>query len=397
MGEGGTGDARTDKRACAAGCLIDSECYKAGATRPSDWCSICEPAFSTTHWAPRPGCVITLAGSGDKGFLDGPASKARFNRPDGIAVDTDGTVYVADTDNHVVRMIFRGQVSTFAGTVPKQGPPTSGDRPGPLKQAKFNAPIGIVTGKTGTRYLADSENYKIHILSGGFVVKHAGGSYGEADGAALQAGFRAPTRLALDSGGNIYVTDTSNHLLRKVYTDSLSIRRVTTLAGTRPGSGSPAGGYANGKGTESKFHTPYGVAVDGKGTVYVADRDNHLIRKVSADGTVTTFAGLVKKGVPQSGSADGAALTKAQFNSPEGLAMDSSGKLYVAEADGNRIRVVHKDQVYTLAGTGVWGKTNGQLLDAEFGGPTDLALDGKGKLYIVDHGNHVIRVLALKQ
>ena len=186
-------------------------------------------------------------------------------------------------------MISGGQVSTFAGAVPQQGP-TSGDRPGPLKQAKFNSPAGICIGQAESLYLADSENYKIHILSGGFVVKHAGGSYGEADGAALQAGFRAPTRLALDSGGNIYVTDTSNHLLRKVYTDSLSIRRVTTLAGTRPGSGSPAGGYANGKGTESKFHTPYGVAVDGKGTVYVADRDNHLIRKVSADGTVTTFA-----------------------------------------------------------------------------------------------------------
>lgn len=237
--------------------------------------------------------------------------------------DSSGNVYFADTMNNTIRRITpAGVVSTIAGSPGGQG---SDDGTG--GNARFLAPAGVAVDSSGNIYVADSGNFTIRKITPAGVVTtlagtaRAGGST-NATGAAAR--FLNPSGIAVDANGNLYVTDTANHTIRKITSGGV----VTTLAGS-PGSA----GTADGAGSQARFSEPTGIAVDAAGNVYVADTGNHAIRKISPGGTVSTIAGA--KGT--SGSADGTG-TAALFNEPHGITVDASGSLYIADTGNNTIR-----------------------------------------------------------
>jgi len=202
------------------------------------------------------------------------------------------------------------------------------------------------------------------------------GSQGSANGTGTAASFAWPAGAAVDGSGNVYVADTFNHLIRKITSAGV----VTTLAGTG------SSGSANGTGTAASFNNPWGVAVDGSGNVYVADQSNHLIRKITAAGVVTTLAGT-----GSAGSANGTG-TAASFNYHWGVAVDGSGNVYVGDSNNHLIRkITSAGVVTTLAGSGSSGSADGTGTAASFRYPTGVAVDGSGNVYVGDLGNHLIR------
>ena len=196
-----------------------------------------------------------------------------------------------------------------------------------------------------------------------------------ADAPAAWAMFKAPSGVAMDSTGKHYVADVKNHMIRVVHKG-----QVTTLAG------SGTAGFADGAAAVAKFNSPIGVAVDSAGKVYVADQLNHRIRVVH-NGQVTTLAGS-----GMDGFANGTAAS-AMFDTPFGVAVDGAGKVYVADKMNHRIRVVHNGQVTTLAGSGSGGYLNGASASAKFNRPIGVAVDGAGKVYVGDQFNNVIRII----
>jgi sugar lactone lactonase YvrE len=318
--------------------------------------------------------VITLAGSGDPGNADGIGEAAQFKSPYGVAVDSTGNVYVADLINYRIRKITPGgTVSTLAGT-------TQGYADGTGTAAKFGSPYGVAVDSAGTVYVADSSNHRIRKITPGGTVSTLAGSGtagGFAEGSGTAAKFKSPFGVAVDSAGTVYVADSSNHRIRKITPGDAGT--VSTLAG----SGDP--GNADGPGTAAQFYQPYGVAVDSAGTVYVADIDNHRIRKITPEGEVTTLAG---SGNP--GYAEGSG-TAAQFSSPRGVAVDSAGTVYVADSLNHRIRKITPDgTVSTLAGS-TQGFADGTGTAAQFNNPTGVAVNSAGTVYVADMGTNRIR------
>ncbi|GHV72835.1 hypothetical protein AGMMS49940_01370 [Spirochaetia bacterium] len=267
------------------------------------------------------GAVTTLAGGVPYGYADGTGTEARFYYPKGVAVDNAGNVYVADSYNHRIRKISpSGAVTTLAGGV------SYGYADGTGTEARFYYPEGVAVDNAGNVYVADTSNQRIRKISpSGAVTTLAGGvPYGYADGTGTEARFYYPKGVAVDNAGNVYVADSYNHRIRKISPSGA----VTTLAG------GVSYGYADGTGTEARFYYPEGVAVDNAGNVYVADTSNQRIRKISPSGAVTTLAG----GVPY-GYADGTG-TEARFSYPRGVAVDNAGNVYVADTNNHSIRKI---------------------------------------------------------
>jgi sugar lactone lactonase YvrE len=320
------------------------------------------------------GYVITFAGSGTAGSADGPAALAQFNSPSGVAMDGAGNVYVLELLGHRIRKITpAGVVTTLAGDG------TTGSSNGTGTAAQFNHPKGIAVDSTGNLYVADTANSRIRkiVIATGVVSTLAGNTAGFADGTSA-AQFNSPYDVATDSVGNLYVADYNNNSIRKI--DSSGY--VSTLAG------STASGTADGTGTAARFYHPSGVAADGAGNLYVADQDNSRIRKiVIATQEVTTLAGS------SAGYADGTG-TAAQFQNPTGVAVDGAGNLYVADSTNHRIRriVIATGVVSTLTGSGTMGGfTDGTLTAAQFSLPQGVTVDGAGNLYVADQSNYRIR------
>ena len=320
------------------------------------------------------GAVTTLAGSpGVSGTTDGTGSAARFNAPWGVAVDASGNVYVADNGNDTIRKVTPGgMVTTLAGS-----PGVSGPDDGTGSAARFHTPNGMAADASGNLYVADQDAIR-KVTPGGVVTTLAGspGVSGTADGTGTAARFNGPTGVAVDGSGNLYVADGGTDTIRKVSPGGV----VTTLAGSSAGSG-----YADGMGSAARFTQPGGVAVDGSGNLYVGDDDK--IRKVTPGGVVTTLAGR-----PGSGCADGRGRA-ASFSSIAGVAVDGSGNVYVAEWAADTIRKVTPGGVVTtLAGSpGISGTADGTGSAARFNSPEDVAVDGNGTLYVTEAGNHTIR------
>jgi DNA-binding beta-propeller fold protein YncE len=271
-----------------------------------------------------------VAGSGVGGYADGAALQARFNFPTGLAISPNGgAIYVADHNNHRIRMIRDGQVTTVAGSG------MYGYADGAALQARFNFPSGLaISPNGGAIYVADDVNNRIRMIRDGQVTTVAGsGKEGYADGAALQAQFNIPTGLATSPhGGAIYVADYDNNRIRMIRDG-----QVTTVAG------SGMYGYADGAALQAQFNFPSGLAISPNGgAIYVADSGNNCIRMIR-DGQVTTVAGSGLKGY-----ADGAAL-QAQFNFPRALAISpNGGAIYVSDCDNNRIRMIGAPNVFSL-------------------------------------------------
>ena len=229
-----------------------------------------------------PSGISLLAGSiGGSGNIDGTGTAARFTSSGGVAVDASGNVFVADTDNHTIRKITSaGVVTTLAGTAGSYG---SSDGTGAA--ARFQYPFGIAVDSSGNVYVTDSSNHTIRkITPAGVVTTLAGtaGSQGSNDGTGAAARFYLPKDVAVDASGNVVVADTYNHTIRKITSAGV----VTTLAGTAGSFGS-----SDGTGVAARFKSPLGVAVDASGSVYVADTDNSTIRKITPAGAVSTLAG----------------------------------------------------------------------------------------------------------
>jgi sugar lactone lactonase YvrE len=326
------------------------------------------------------GSVSTLAGSaGNPGSLDGQGGAARFNHPSAVAVDGAGFVYVIDTSNQTVREISPGgSVSTLAGS-----PGVGGSTDGTGAAANFFYPGGIASTPSGVLYVADTGNHTIRAMnSPGAVTTLAGraGSKGDADGTGSQALFAYPYGVAIDGSGHLFVSDSNNNTIREVTLGGV----VTTLAG----SGGVPAGSADGAGAAARFHSPAGVAVDGAGNVYVADSGNSTIRKIAPGGAVTTLAGTAGS----SGSSDGQGGA-AQFNTPEGVAVDAAGNVYVADTRNDTVRkITPAGLVTTLAGSaGQTGSGDGAGGSARFNGPYAVAVDGSGNVFVSDFFNATIR------
>ena len=328
--------------------------------------------------------VTTMAGwPGSAGHADGTGWAARFAYPGSVRTDSAGNVYIADSFNNTVRRVTPdGVTSTVAGQ-----PGVSGSTNGPAATALFSGTAGVAVDSAGNLFVADDTNALIREISAsGNVTTLAGtaGSKGEVDGTGTAAQFFDPQNLAIDSAGNLYVADGMGNVIRKVTPAGV----VSTLAGTGVGGAAGTAGSADGTGAAAQFNNPTGVAVDALGNVYVADRGNDTIRKITPSGVVTTIAGLALS----SGSADGTGAT-ARFNAPAGLGVDSAGNLYVADSMNNTIReVTPAGVVTTIAGlAGATENTDGPPSNARFNNPGDVAVDANGVLYVADSENQTIR------
>jgi sugar lactone lactonase YvrE len=279
------------------------------------------------------GLVSTLAGqSGLAGMQDGSGTSALFNQPNGIALDVAGNVYVADTGNATIRKVTSaGVVTTVAGT-----PLNRGNVDGTGTAAQFNYPLGIAVDGSGNLYVADAYTNTIRkITPAGVATTFAGAALvrGDADGAGSVAQFNYPSGVAVDTTGNVYVADTYNDTIRKI----TAAGTVSTLAGSAGISGAN-----DGTGIYALFNQPVGVTVDGTGNVFVADTVNCTVRRVASSGAVTTLAGTA--GI--AGLGDGAGGS-ALFNQPRGITVDSTGNLYVADTGNATIRRIAADGTVT--------------------------------------------------
>lgn len=321
------------------------------------------------------GTATTLAGlAGMAGSNDGTASAARFKTPAGVACDSAGNVYVADTGNHVIRKITpAGHVSTVAG---KAG--TWGNTDGSATSALFRGPRGLAVDSTGSLFIADTGNYRIRRISpAGQVSTLAGSLWGNADGQGTQARFSSPNTLTISPTGMIYVADSGTHSIRAITTEAV----VTTLAGKG------WSGAVDGFGTAAAFDSPHGITWH-EGALYVADSWNSTIRRITASGEVTTFAGSADVAGTEDGNG-----TDARFQAPSGIAGHPSGSLVVADTQNHTIRTLSvTGDVLTVAGkASVSGSVDGTGGQARFRGPAGIVIEADGNLLVSDTGNHTIR------
>jgi len=313
--------------------------------------------------------VGTLAGS-TYGYAEGTGTAAQFAQPYNVAVDDAGNVYVADTDNHRIRKITpSGETTTLAGG-------TQGDATGTGGDAQFNYPYGVTVGPDGNIYVADTHNHKIRkITPQGVVTTFAGSTGGYKDATGTDAQFYYLTGITADQDGNLYVADKDNNKIRKVTSAGV----VTTLAGS-------TAGYAEGNGAEAKFNSPYNVAVDGNGNVYVTDANNHRIRKITPTGQVTTFAGSTQGDAVGNGTA-------AQFNYPYGITIDTNGNLFIADTFNQKVKKIDTGgQVTNFAGS-TDGYADGDAATAQFHYLTGIAAGASGTLIVADKDNQKIRTI----
>ena len=292
---------------------------------------------------------------------------ALFNEPRFLAFDTDGNLFVGDNDNCRIRKITPGdEVSTFAGSG------TFGELDGQGVNAQFGSINGLAFND-GNLFVADTHKIR-KITSGGTVSTFAGSTQGYADSAPeADPQFDNPSALAFDGDGNLFVSDGGNHVIRKITSGGV----VSTFSGLQS-----IGGFEDGLANVAKFSSPSGLAFDGV-NLFVADSGNHRIRKITPDGTVTTFAGSTQ------GYADSDLEVDPLFSFPRGLAFDG-GNLFVADSGNHRIRKITPDgTVSTFAGS-TQGYLDAPSLNAQFNNPRGLAFNS-GNLFVADRSNHVIR------
>ena len=318
------------------------------------------------------GTLTVFAGNGQFGFSGdgGPAASASLAYPYGVAVDTAGSVFIADAYNNRIRKVTPdGIITTVAGSA-----------------ANLSNPRGVAVDLAGNLFIADSGNNRIRRLTPGGVISTIAGSgvpgFSGDGGAAVSAALNSPLGIAVDAAGNLFIADTGNNRIRKVAPGGV----ISTVAGSGVPNFSGDGGAA----VNAALNSPLGIAVDAAGNLFIADSGNNRIRKVAPGGSIATVAGNGNGGF----SGDAGLATSASLNNPYAVAADAAGNLFIADADNSRIRKVAPDGVVvTVAGNrgyrfeGDGTAATGAVLNA----PVALALDTAGNLFIADSGNNRIR------
>lgn len=323
--------------------------------------------MGVVHKITKMGVITLFAGAASvQGSADGSGSSAQFNRPHSISIDASDNLYVADTGNHTVRKISpTGVVTTLAGIGMGR---IYGSADGTGAAAQFTNPQGIASDTQGNMYVAETSIHIIRKISPtGIVTTLAGtpGVQGHADGTGTAAQFNWPIDIAVDAAGNLYVTDSGNSTIRKLSPSGV----VTTLAGS-------ARQYStvDGTGAEAQFEKPEGITIDPLGNLYVTDSTAGTIRKITSSGVVTTFAGTPDfRWVAEGMGADGVGAA-ARFQSPHGITIDRSGNLFVADSGNGSIRKITQDAVVTTLPS-----TAGKLYGAK-----GIAVDLTGNLYVTN-------------
>jgi len=318
----------------------------------------------------------TVAGSGTGASVDGSGSAAQFYRPLGVALSPDEkTLYVVDSSGNKIRKVTLAsqEVATLAGSG------TYGFADGVGAAARFSSPSGIAVDKSGAIFVADCNNQRIRkILPDGTVSTYAGsGSYGFQDGSAATARFWCPSGIAVDDTGAVYVADSNNHRVRKISVEG----NVTTVAGAG------TAGYANGAALSALLNRPKGLVVDKSGNVYISDSSNNRIRKLSADGQVTTVVGD-----GTAGNIDGIGEA-ARISSPQSLTIDASGSIIFASSNFIRMFTPSTGAVTTILSAG-GGYADGVGDAARLLGPDGVAMSSAGLLYVSDTVNNRIRTVS---
>jgi sugar lactone lactonase YvrE len=340
-----------------------------------------EPVFTKAQ------IITTIAGNGIMGYSgDGIlATTAELYQPGGLAADKSGNIYIADISNNRIRRVSpTGIITTIAGT----GVPDYTGDGGLATAATLNAPSGIAIDDSGNIFIADSYNNCIRkvntlglittIVGTGFDAGTSWGAYSGDGGPATAADLWFPLRVAIDAGENIYVVDVRNNRIRRV--DSAGIINTIIGDGTSGfyGDGGPA--------TLAKISQPVGIAIDTIGNIYFSDEGNNRIRKVTADGVINTIAGNGTAGF----SGDGTTATSAEFNVPNEVAIDGAGNIYISDTHNERIRKIEISGIInTIAGDGTGGYAGdgGPATASELYWPSGLAFDSYGDMYISDFSN----------
>jgi sugar lactone lactonase YvrE len=331
------------------------------------------------------GIITTIAGNGTYFYSGdgGPAVSAVLANPTSVAVDKSGYVYIADSYNNRVRKVANGTITTIAGT---SAAGFSGDG-GPATNALFNFPSSVAIDTAGDLFIVDQYNGRIRMISSSGIISTVAGNgnfgFGGDGGPAINAQFEYPEGIAVDHAGNLYIADTNNHRIRKVSPGGT----ITTLAGTG------TSGYAGdgGPATSAQLNYPESVAVDLTGNVYIADTDNSRIRKVAANGTISTVAGNGNCCY----SGDGGPATSAQLAYPVSVAVDAVGNFFVADIE-QRVRMVSTAGIInTVAGNGSLGYSGdgGVATSAQLNYPSGIVVDAAGNVYVADQSNEAIRLL----
>ncbi len=327
--------------------------------------------------------ISTVAGTGNYTFTGdgGVATSAGLENPYGVACDAAGNLYVADyADNHVRRVDTTGIITTVAGN----GSITYSGDGGAATNAGISKPSGLAVDTAGNLFITDYNNRIRKVGTNGNITTVAGGGAGGDGGLATSASLSNPTGVAVDAAGNLYIADKGNNRIRKV--DASGI--ITTFAGTNVAGFAGDGGSA----TNARLSSPASVALDASGNLYIADTGNNRVRKVNPTGVITTVAGTNVSGF----TGDGGAATNARLSGVSGVAVDAAGDLFILDSSNHRVRLVDTSGVIsTVAGSGSasYSGDGGAALSAGLYGPQGVALDSQGNVYIADSGNRVRQVL----